>query len=140
MTRWRGLSRTPACRPIGEALIETLDALEYVDEIRGFRVLVRAHFVCDGPSVPLWAWPLASIGFMELLPHSILHDALYRRRMTIAIYGQSVPVPNRAFADRTMAEAMMTRQSTRDAARSVRLGLFLGGWSNWQKKDLDWRG
>lgn len=143
---FRGFSREPRTRGVGPGLIRTEDALEYLDEIRGFWLLIPAGFVCDGASVPRFGWPLLRAGFLELLPCGIAHDYLYRTDAVIRFGGRrapatSAPVPGRAFADRTMAEAMGTRRgvSAMDQ-RLARAALALGGWTAWHKRAVGWRG
>jgi hypothetical protein len=128
-------------RGIGGAWIETLDALEYVDP--EFWVVVPSGFVSDGASVPSFGWPLLRAGFVELLPAGLLHDYLYRDGALIhrgRPVGHGESVPGRLWADRVMAEAMLTRRGlTAGDARRVRLGLLLGGWASWQRKPVSWR-
>jgi len=137
--RWRGFSRDPAVRGIGEGLIETLTPLVYVDGFRGFRIHIKAGFVSDGASVPRWAWALLRSGWVDLLAAGILHDYTYRLLARIIVAGQLIPVPGRLWADRTMAEALRTRPATAGDAKYVRPALAISGWRNWQRRTDTWR-
>lgn len=138
---WRGFSREPAVRGIGDGLLETLEPLVYVDEIHipAFRVHVPAGFVSDGASVPRWGWPLLRAGFMALLPPGLLHDYLSRILARIVVAGELVPVPGKLWAARVMAESMRTRHGITAAdAKKVQLAVSVAP-GYWQRRAVGWR-
>jgi hypothetical protein len=164
---FRGFVREPRVHGVGGRWIETLDDLEYLDEGRRLAVLVPRGFVCDGASVPDFAWGALRVRrtpglpevldapalealarelsppelekFREVLPFGILHDFLVRIGAAVSIDGVEREVPGRTWAALRSVEALRTRRgASRSAARRILLALLLPV-PYWREKRVEWR-
>ena len=129
----------PAVEPAGPHLIRLLEPLIYRND--QWSATVPAGFICDGASVPSWAWWLLRCHWIDLLAFGVLHDAFYRDDFELSIGRGSALVPHRKWGDRNACDALGTlgKSEARDA-RIVYPALRVGGWSSYQKRSMDWGG
>ena len=127
----------PAVRPAGNHLIQTLEPIVYNGS--GYRIEIPKGFVCDGASVPGFAWALMRSHWIDLMVFGVLHDWCFRTDATIRDGKEIVPVPGWRWSNRECCNALETLGETQKAdAWKVRPALAIGSWWSYHKKPVGW--